>query len=117
MIHICTHESHLHDAIVCEHRCHICDEVAIQRYGYVVGHCSFCNQYYDLEGWMGYTVRLRRTALKMSRRDFAKLLGIKRKSLANCETSHCSTRVYKKSLEIFKSLFTKDVLKDRLHAS
>lgn len=104
-VHICTNESFLHDAIEHECKCHICDEVALQRVSYVCGHCANCNQYYDLEGWMGYTLWLRRNALKMKRRDFAKLLGITRKTLANYETSRCSKVAHDKSLTVFKELF------------
>lgn len=83
--------------------CPICMTKTKQRIGFISSHCSHCGQYYDHEGWRGYYVYKRRMALKMKRRDFAALLGIKRKTLANCETHKCSDRVYEKSIELFKA--------------
>ena len=105
MNHICTEESLLVGALEGQGICPICNREGKHRVGYISTHCSVCNQYYDNEGWMGYAVYKRRVALKMKRRDFAALLGIKRKTLANCETSRCSKRVYDKSLEVFTELF------------
>lgn len=105
-IHICTNECLMAGRYFeIETKCAICGTVALHRIGYVSAHCSHCNQYYDPFEWSGYIVYIRRTALKMERRDFAALLGIKRKTLANCETSVCSKRVFDKSLEVFKKLF------------
>lgn len=104
-IHICTNESLMAGSdFQMETECRICGTKALHRIGYVSAHCSHCNQYYDPFEWAGYIVYIRRTALKMKRRDFAAILGITRKTLANCETSYCSKRVYEKSLEVFKQL-------------
>ena len=105
LIHICTNESLLAGALEFETECHICGVTALQRHGYVTGHCAHCKQHYDLEGWRGNTVYLRRKALGLKRREFAEMMGIKRKTLANNETSVCSKTVYDKSLVIFKQLF------------
>lgn len=105
LVHICTNESLLAGAKEFEMQCHICDIKAMQKIGYVSGFCSHCKQHYELEGWCGYIVYLRRQALGLKRREFAEMMGIKRKTLANCETSVCSKTVYDKSLVIFKQLF------------
>lgn len=105
LVHICTNESLLAGALELEMQCHICGVTASQRHGYVTGHCDYCKQHYDLGGWRGNAVYLRRKALGLNRREFAEMMGVKRKTLANCETSLCSKSVYDKSLVIFKQLF------------
>lgn len=105
LLHICTNDSLLAGAEKFEMECHICGTKALQTIGYASGYCEHCKQHYDLEGWRGNTVYLRRIALGLKRREFAEMLGVKRKTLANCETSVCSKTVYDKSLVIFKQLF------------
>lgn len=104
-IHICTNESLLAGALELEYQCPVCMFTAKHTVGYVGSRCHKCNQYYENEGWRGYAVYLRRIALGLKRKEFAEMIGIKRKTLANCETSSCSLRVYEKSLEIFRANF------------